>query len=125
MDTVDQIEMPKWTDNRVVLIGDAAHCASIVEGQGASLAITGAYVLAQELARSSSVPRALQLYEHRMRPSVHRRQRAGRRLSRWFVPGNHWSLELRNHALRWSLSPAATWWARRRLMTDDPLEGRG
>lgn len=44
-----QIVMDSWSRGRVVLIGDAAHCASPLSGQGTSLALLGAYTLAGEL----------------------------------------------------------------------------
>ncbi|MED7927924.1 FAD-dependent monooxygenase [Nonomuraea sp. LP-02] len=49
-DAVCQIRMDRWSKGRVVLLGDAAYCASPASGQGTSLAVVGAYVLAGELA---------------------------------------------------------------------------
>ncbi|MDP4501201.1 FAD-dependent monooxygenase [Nonomuraea turcica] len=49
-DSVGQIHMDRWSKGRVMLVGDAAYCASPASGQGTSLAIVGAYVLAGELA---------------------------------------------------------------------------
>ena len=49
-DTAAQIQMPRWSQGRVVLVGDAAYCASPMSGQGTSIALIGAYVLAGELA---------------------------------------------------------------------------
>jgi len=39
-------------DVRVILVGDAADCVSLIEGQGASLAMAGAFILAEELSRA-------------------------------------------------------------------------
>jgi 2-polyprenyl-6-methoxyphenol hydroxylase-like FAD-dependent oxidoreductase len=41
-DAVLQIETPRWSTRRVVLIGDACYCVSLLAGQGASLAMAGA-----------------------------------------------------------------------------------
>src|SRR5580658_9444682 len=49
-DTVSQIRMPVWSSGRVALVGDAAFAPSFRSGQGTSLALVGAYVLAGELA---------------------------------------------------------------------------
>jgi len=49
-----QVQLQHWSTGRVVLVGDAAHCASPFSGQGTSLALVGAFVLARELARPSS-----------------------------------------------------------------------
>jgi 2-polyprenyl-6-methoxyphenol hydroxylase-like FAD-dependent oxidoreductase len=66
-----QIRMPSWSKGRVVLAGDAAHCASPFSGQGTSLGLVGAFVLACELIRHWDDPaQAFAPYEHRMRPYV-------------------------------------------------------
>ncbi|WP_198651571.1 FAD-dependent monooxygenase [Dyella sp. C11] len=66
-----QIRMPAWSKGRVVLVGDAAHCASPFSGQGTSLALVGALVLARELARHpDNLDAAFAAYEERMRPYV-------------------------------------------------------
>lgn len=67
-DTVSQIHMPRWSSGRVVLAGDAAHAPSFVTGQGTSLALVGAYVLAGELATHADAIEAFGSYERIMRP---------------------------------------------------------
>jgi 2-polyprenyl-6-methoxyphenol hydroxylase-like FAD-dependent oxidoreductase len=49
-DTAGQIRMPHWSTGRVVLVGDAAYAPSFRTGQGSSLALVGAYTLADALA---------------------------------------------------------------------------
>lgn len=72
---VAQVKMPRWTQRRVALIGDAAFCPSPFSGQGTSLALVGAYVLAQEIARAPAAPNdAFANYEARMRPFVDKNQ---------------------------------------------------
>ena len=74
-DAMAQIHMPYWSKGRAALLGDAAHCASPLSGQGTSLALVGAYVMAGELARSRDDHRAaFDRYEERMRPFVLRNQ---------------------------------------------------
>jgi 2-polyprenyl-6-methoxyphenol hydroxylase-like FAD-dependent oxidoreductase len=86
-DEVSQVELPRWSAGRVVLVGDACQCVSLAAGQGASLAMVGAYVLAEELTRhGNDLPSALRRYEERLKPSIEKKQKAGRRLARWFVP---------------------------------------
>ncbi|MFF0526822.1 FAD-dependent monooxygenase [Nocardia amikacinitolerans] len=48
-DTVGQIRMPRWSSGRVALVGDAAYAPSFLTGQGTSLALVGAYMLAGSL----------------------------------------------------------------------------
>lgn len=49
-DAVSQIRMPRWHRGRVALVGDAAYAPSFLTGQGTSLALVGAYMLAGSLA---------------------------------------------------------------------------
>ena len=49
-DRVSQIRMPRWSHGRIALVGDAAYAPSLLAGQGSALAMTGAYVLAGEIA---------------------------------------------------------------------------
>jgi 2-polyprenyl-6-methoxyphenol hydroxylase-like FAD-dependent oxidoreductase len=54
LDSISQVHLDRWSDGRVALVGDAAYCASVASGQGTSLALVGAYVLAGELAAADS-----------------------------------------------------------------------
>ncbi|MEV4396940.1 FAD-dependent monooxygenase [Nonomuraea sp. NPDC049607] len=67
-DAMAQVEMDRWSKGRVALIGDAGYCPSPLSGQGTSLALVGAYVLAEELGRAPEG--AFDRYERRMRPYV-------------------------------------------------------
>ncbi|GAA0449910.1 oxidoreductase [Paractinoplanes deccanensis] len=50
VDGVSQIHLPRWSGGRVALVGDAAYAPSFLTGQGTSLALVGAYMLAGSLA---------------------------------------------------------------------------
>jgi len=77
-DALSQVHMDSWSSGRVVLLGDAAYCASTASGQGTSLALVGGYVLAGELARAAGVhATAFAAYERRMRPFVAANQKLG------------------------------------------------
>ncbi|UQI46273.1 FAD-dependent monooxygenase [Streptomyces sp. HU2014] len=68
-DAMAQVRMRGWSADRAVLVGDAGYCPSPMSGQGTSLAMVGAYVLADELGRAEDDHRAaLARYETRMRP---------------------------------------------------------
>ncbi|MFT4054935.1 MAG: FAD-dependent monooxygenase [Novosphingobium sp.] len=69
-DVLRQVRLPRWSSGRVVLTGDAAWCATPLAGIGTTLAVTGAYVLAQELIRNTDVDAAFRAYEDQMRPMV-------------------------------------------------------
>ncbi|SFW58801.1 FAD-dependent oxidoreductase [Amycolatopsis australiensis] len=68
-DAMAQIHLDRWSAGRIALVGDAGYCASALSGQGTSLALVGAYVLAQELGRAEHEA-AFAAYERRMRPFV-------------------------------------------------------
>jgi 2-polyprenyl-6-methoxyphenol hydroxylase-like FAD-dependent oxidoreductase len=77
-DVAAQISMPRWSEGVVVLAGDAGYCASPLSGQGTSLALIGAYVLAGELAAASGAHQtAFDRYEEVMRPFVAANQALG------------------------------------------------
>ncbi len=66
-DVVSQIRMPRWSSGRVALVGDAAAAPSFLTGQGTSVALVGAYVLARELANRPGHAAAFDAYERRTR----------------------------------------------------------
>jgi 2-polyprenyl-6-methoxyphenol hydroxylase-like FAD-dependent oxidoreductase len=76
-DAAAQIRMDHWSQGRVVLVGDAGYCASPMSGQGTSLALIGAYVLAGELAAAGTYQAAFRQYEKEMRPFVMLNQELG------------------------------------------------
>ena len=68
-DTLVQVKLEKWSQHRVVLVGDAAWAPTPFTGEGNQLAIIGAWVLAQEMSRHRS-PVAFERYEKRLRQYV-------------------------------------------------------
>ncbi|MBL0888453.1 FAD-dependent monooxygenase [Myceligenerans indicum] len=100
-DLVAQIDTPRWHTDRVVLIGDAAHAVSLVAGQGASLGVAGAYVLAERLSRAATVAEGLADYERLWRPTAGGIQASARdRAADWFVPTTTTKLLLRRWGFR-------------------------
>ncbi len=70
-DVVAQIRMERWSNDRVALLGDAGYCCSPLTGQGTSVALTAAYVLAGELHAADGDHRtAFPAYERRLRDHV-------------------------------------------------------
>lgn len=106
-DTVSQIRMPVWSKGRIALAGDAAYGPSFVTGQGSSLALAGAYVLAGELARNAGDPaKAFANYDSEYRPYAEANQNlAG---NGWqFIPADPEKERMRNERLRTSGLPTA------------------
>jgi 2-polyprenyl-6-methoxyphenol hydroxylase-like FAD-dependent oxidoreductase len=116
-DAVTQIVMPSWSRDRVVLLGDACQCVSLLAGQGASMAVASAYILAEEIEAAGVryLGNALATYEHRIKPSIERKQAVGRNMADWFVPADGLHLALRDLALRVSVWPGASSIIRHRL----------
>lgn len=77
--TYDFPTVPTWRNDRMVIIGDAAHATSPAAGQGASMAIEDAVVLAKCLRDVGDVPRALAAYEGLRRERVERVVAVGKR----------------------------------------------
>lgn len=117
-DDVTQIEMLSWTSGRVVLLGDACQCVSLLAGQGASMAMAAAYILAEELNTRSTLADALQQYEQRVRPAILKKQEAGRKMAGWFAPKNSFRLALRDLATRLSILPVVSRIVRNSLAGD-------
>ncbi len=86
LDSMCQIQMPTWTKQRVALIGDAAYCMSALSGQGTSMAMAGAYVLARELNRHEQHDAAFASYESILRPHLEDTQKKARTVASRFVP---------------------------------------
>jgi 2-polyprenyl-6-methoxyphenol hydroxylase-like FAD-dependent oxidoreductase len=99
-DSVSQIRMPRWTSGRVALVGDAAHAPALLSGQGTSLALVGAHVLAGELAAAGGDPAvALPAYERVLRPFVRRNQDLAGAGGAALIPNTRAKLWLRNRVL--------------------------
>ncbi len=97
-DQVAQIEMPRWSEGRVTLVGDACGAVSLLAGQGASLGMGGAFVLADNLADPTA-------YERRWRPVVEEKQRVARAGARWFLPATALRLRARRLAMHLARVP--------------------
>ncbi|MFC4910669.1 FAD-dependent monooxygenase [Actinomadura gamaensis] len=70
-DTLAQIHLDRWSKGRVVLLGDAGYCGSPASGQGTSMAMVGAYVLAGELEQADGDHgKAFAAYETELRDWV-------------------------------------------------------
>jgi 2-polyprenyl-6-methoxyphenol hydroxylase-like FAD-dependent oxidoreductase len=90
--TYDLGHVPTWFRGRMVIIGDAAHAPSPSSGQGASMALEDAVVLAQALRDHAAgdhadVPAAFAAYEKVRRERVEKIVAAGARSSSSKIPG--------------------------------------
>ena len=107
-DAMTQIHMDTWCTGRVTLVGDAGYCASPLSGQGANLALVGAYTLAGELAAAAGDHTvAFPGYEQRMRPMVEACQKFAEGTGAWYAPASGTMIRFRNLNVR--LLPYLPW----------------
>jgi FAD-dependent urate hydroxylase len=92
----DLPSIPQWQSGRAVLVGDAAHAVSPSAGQGASLAIEDAVVLAKCIRDVAPVELALARYEALRRPRAERIVAIGRQRGAYKAPANQAALWLRD-----------------------------
>ncbi len=69
---VDRDPLPRWSDGRVTLMGDAAHPMYPIGSNGASQAILDARVLAREIQAGGATAAALASYEAERNPATAR-----------------------------------------------------
>ncbi|MFF1292639.1 MULTISPECIES: FAD-dependent monooxygenase [unclassified Streptomyces] len=98
-DAVSQIRMPRWSKGRVALVGDAAYAPSFLTGQGSSLALVGAYMLAGSLADRNHTA-GIAAYEHDIREFVTVNQDQVGEGDATLFPTTARALEQRNDMLR-------------------------
>jgi FAD-dependent urate hydroxylase len=109
----DMPVVPTWHRDSMVVIGDAAHATSPSSGQGASMAIEDAIVLAQCLRDCEGVAKALETYERLRRKRVERVVAYSARVGQTKTPGTvgRWLRDLvMPFALRVFASPNAQSW---------------
>jgi 2-polyprenyl-6-methoxyphenol hydroxylase-like FAD-dependent oxidoreductase len=100
-DSASQIHMPSWHHGRVALVGDAGYCAAFLSGRGTSLALTGAWFLAEELERcGADHTAAFERYEARQRPYVTFAQKRVDQSRDRLIPASWEAIDVRNERLR-------------------------
>jgi len=97
-DAVSQIRMERWSHGRAVLLGDAGYSPALLTGQGSTLAMMGAYILAGELKvalgdHTLAFPR----YEQAFRPVVRQEQKKVGANARILVPATPLGLWMKTH----------------------------
>ena len=87
------VECDRWSEGRLVLLGDAAHAMAPNLGQGANSALVDAAVLLDELRKAGTLAEGLTAYERRRRPAVRLVAKAAAQLGRM--------AEATNPVVRW------------------------
>ncbi|CAF1211522.1 unnamed protein product [Adineta steineri] len=104
-DALAYIKMDRWSQGRVVLVGDAGYSTG-VSGRGTTLAFIGAYILAGEIGCHQDHTKAFIQYETLMRPYVTAAQEMTPGSIRLFMPKTHTAIALRNTLLSFAARPA-------------------
>jgi 2-polyprenyl-6-methoxyphenol hydroxylase-like FAD-dependent oxidoreductase len=114
-DSVSQVRLDRWSRDRIALLGDAASSVSLF-GDGSTLAMAGAYTLAEELSATPANPQsAFARYETKHRTLVDPRQGNITLAAALMVPATRPGITTRNLASRLWPAAAATAWLRHRL----------
>ena len=109
LDSMGQVRLGRWSQGRVVLLGDAGYCPSPLTGLGTSLALVGAYILAGELATATAtttddaaLQHAFDRYESLMRPYVEQGQELPPGGADGYAPRSRLRISLGQASMRWS-----------------------
>ena len=89
--------MNNWSKGRVTLAGDACDCPSLLSGQGSTLAIVGAYILAGELKEANGdYKTAFKQYQDIFKPFIDNKQKIAQNFSKSLVPKSRLGIWVRN-----------------------------
>jgi 2-polyprenyl-6-methoxyphenol hydroxylase-like FAD-dependent oxidoreductase len=94
-DSVSRVRVPTWSRGRIGLVGDAASCVSLF-GDGSSLAMVGAFTLADAL--GDDIPAGLRAYEARHRPERAAKENSVAYATRLLIPATSAGIAARNVA---------------------------
>ncbi len=110
-DSVSQVRMNHWARGRVTLIGDAGYCPSPLSGQGSSLAVVGAYVLASELLEANGHHEpAFANYQSTMLDFVERNHEIAKGNAKRFAPTSRRQVWLQKQGMKiLPYMPGKTW----------------
>jgi 2-polyprenyl-6-methoxyphenol hydroxylase-like FAD-dependent oxidoreductase len=95
-DSVSRVQVLTWMRGRIGLVGDAASCVSLF-GDGSSLAMTGAFTLADAL--GDDISAGLRAYEARHRPQRGAKENSVTLATKLFIPATSAGIALRNLAV--------------------------
>jgi 2-polyprenyl-6-methoxyphenol hydroxylase-like FAD-dependent oxidoreductase len=103
----DLSPLPAWHRGRVCLLGDAAHALGPHVGQGASLALEDAFVMAQCMCEFPDALQAFATFERVRRPRVEPILKQSRRTRRQKAPGGWLGRKIRDAILPMFLKSSA------------------
>ena len=99
-DEMSQVRLPGWSEGSVALLGDAAFGPSPMSGQGTSLALIGAFLLAHAISASPDLPTAFGVWERGFRANVEQNQRLATDGMATLLPASRVGIFARNQSMR-------------------------
>ncbi|CAI6066499.1 unnamed protein product [Clonostachys chloroleuca] len=100
IDTLTMVNLKQWSKGRILLLGDSAHCLSLISGQGACMALASAELLSVELTNTKDVAQALVNHEKKLRPIIEKLQERTRKMAGIYIPTSLLKYHLRNMFLK-------------------------
>lgn len=105
VDVLEQIRMPAWHSDRVVLVGDANACLTPIAGQGASMAMFESFTFIHALSQYSTDPkRACEAYESLLSADILKRQKDAESFASSFLPTTRFGVLKQQILMRLALS---------------------
>ena len=98
-DSANYVDSPAWSKGRVALVGDAGYGPSLFTGQGSTMAMIGAYILAGELAKTDDHVTAFAEYDRILRPFVSATQAGIEGMVFQLAPRTEENMAARNHVI--------------------------
>jgi 2-polyprenyl-6-methoxyphenol hydroxylase-like FAD-dependent oxidoreductase len=98
-DSINWVQVDRWSRNRVVLVGDSAGCVTVF-GEGSSMAIVGAATLSQAVNASTDLTEAIRWYEHVHRKRIAARHRGIGMTAHLLVPTSRVGVAVRDSGFR-------------------------
>jgi 2-polyprenyl-6-methoxyphenol hydroxylase-like FAD-dependent oxidoreductase len=117
-DRIRLVPPTQVASGRVALLGDAGYCPSFLSGNGAALAMVGAYCLARYLRDYNELEPALAAYQARIVPFAAGYQANANRLRSTLFEHSAWKNALRRFAIRYMPSAAYARMQRRHYKGD-------
>lgn len=100
IDSLTMVSLQSWSKGRILLLGDAAHCLTLMSGQGAGMAILSAEILGKELMATKDIALALANHDRKLRPVINRLQGRTQSLASMYIPKSRRVYRLRNLLLK-------------------------
>lgn len=80
------VKLSSWSKGRVLLLGDSAHCLTLLSGQGAATTLVSAEILSKELMATEDIAQALVNHEKKLWLTIERLQDRSKRLASTYIP---------------------------------------